>query len=280
VSFSPVVPIGGLAGWQFLTRTLASQRAAHDQSPLQIRETEAFRARIGDVRTAEDLVSDRTLLKVALGAFGLADDIDNRFFIRKVLEEGTRSDTSLANRLSDPRYAALADAFAFDSPIGPRTALSSFSEEIITAYEERSFETAVGDKNANLRLALGLERELEQLVARTKGGDAQWFSVIGNPPLRKVFETAFGLSPRIGSLDIDQQLGIFKEKAQTAFGTSAVADFVDPERLSELRSGFLLRAQLTEPSSAGVAPGAAGTALAILSGGSSSERVLSALYGV
>lgn len=280
MSFSPVVPIGGLAGWQFLTRTLASQRAAHDQGPQQVRETDAFRARIGDVRTAEDLVGDRTLLKVALGAFGLTDDIDNRFFIRKVLEEGTRSETSLANRLSDPRYAALADAFAFDSPVGPRTLLPSFSDEIIAAYEERSFEAAVGEKNANLRLALGLERELGQLVARTKGGDAQWFSVMGNPPLRKVFETAFGLSSRVGSLDIDQQLGIFKEKARTAFDTASVADFVDPEKLSELRSSFLLRAQLSEPAAAGLAPGAAGTALAILSGGSSSERVLSALYGV
>ena len=50
---------------------------------------------------------------VALGAFGLQDDLPNRFFIQKVLEGGTLSTDSLANKLSDPRYAALAKAFGF-----------------------------------------------------------------------------------------------------------------------------------------------------------------------
>lgn len=46
----------------------------------KIRNDEAyFRAKIGSVKTAEQLVSDRRLLKVALGAFGLEADINNRF---------------------------------------------------------------------------------------------------------------------------------------------------------------------------------------------------------
>jgi hypothetical protein len=65
-------------------------------------------------------VGDRRLLEVALGAFGLDDDIRNRFFIRKVLEEGTTSPSRrFANRLSDKRYLALAETFGFgDRPGG------------------------------------------------------------------------------------------------------------------------------------------------------------------
>ena len=41
------------------------------------------------MKSAADLVADRRLLKVALGAFGLEGEIDKKAFIRKVLEEGT-----------------------------------------------------------------------------------------------------------------------------------------------------------------------------------------------
>ncbi len=46
-----------------------------------------FEANIGKVETAADLVGDRRLLKVALGAFGMDGEIDKRAFLRKVLEE-------------------------------------------------------------------------------------------------------------------------------------------------------------------------------------------------
>ena len=45
---------------------------------------------------------------MALGAFGLQDDINNRYFIRKILEEGTTNEDALANRFSDTRPASRA----------------------------------------------------------------------------------------------------------------------------------------------------------------------------
>ena len=109
--FQPVLPLSGLPGWVLLNRTLESQTEAFNASPQIVRDTDYFVENIGNVRTAAELVSDRRLLPVALGAFGLDDDINNRALLQKVMEDGTAAPASLANRLADERYAQLSVAF-------------------------------------------------------------------------------------------------------------------------------------------------------------------------
>ena len=85
--FQPVVPFGGLAGWRFLQASLPTQQAAHENSgPIQ-RDVAYFRDNISKITSAEALVSDRRMLSVALGAFGLDGDINNTYFVRTVLEQ-------------------------------------------------------------------------------------------------------------------------------------------------------------------------------------------------
>ncbi|MEO0912023.1 MAG: flagellar protein, partial [Pseudomonadota bacterium] len=71
MNFAPAIPLTGIAGYQFLQRTEETQRATFDRSPLLAREVEYFKENIANVLTAEELVADRQLFKVALGAFGL-----------------------------------------------------------------------------------------------------------------------------------------------------------------------------------------------------------------
>ena len=101
--FTPIIPAGGLVGWRFLQNTQEAQFDSFTKSPQVRRDADHFRDRIGEISSAADLVQDRQLLSVALGAFGLQDDIDNRAFIRQVLEEGTVDDEALANRFADSR---------------------------------------------------------------------------------------------------------------------------------------------------------------------------------
>ncbi len=242
--FQPVLPLGGFAGWSFLTRTMDSQKDAYAKSPEVAREVKYFEENIGKIKTAEDLVSDHTLLKVALGAFGLSDDIGSKFFIRKVLEDGTLSNDALANKLSDKRYLKMSQAFGFgDYPV-PSTGLSDFGPKITAAYKERQFEAAVGEQNENFRLALGVDRDLAEIANKDLKEDTLWFTVMGNPPLRKVFETAFNLPKSFGTLDLDKQLATFKDKARAAFGDSGIKQFATPEKQEDLTRLFLLRADM------------------------------------
>lgn len=243
MTYQPVIPSGGNIGWTFLSRTRDAQQAAFDGSAAVVRNNEYFRETVGTIRTAEELVSDRRLLSVALGAFGLDDDIENRFFIRKVLEEGTLAEDAFANRLSDKRYSALADAFAFHlSP--PNTALSDFADDIVEKYRTRQFEVAIGEQDGDLRLALGFEREIDAIVADDLTEDAAWFTVMGNPPLRRIFEQALGLPREMAKVDIDRQLEVFRDKAETRFGVSHPAEFADPDLREKLVRNFLVRAEL------------------------------------
>ena len=255
MSFQPVVPMSGYVGWKFLTRTLEGQQAAFDKAPALQRDIAYFKERIGNVATADDLVSDRRLLRVALDAFGLGADIDSRAFVRKVLEDGTADPRALANRLSDRRYQAFSAAFGLAGQGPPGTRAAGFADRIAVLYTDRRFEVAVGASVPSLRLALSLRRDLVALAEQPGSETARWFTVMGTPPLRQVFETAFGLPPAFAALDIDRQLEVFRSRATTAFGDPGVAQFADPERLESLVRQYLVREDM-RGIGGGTAPGA------------------------
>jgi hypothetical protein len=246
MTFQPVIPLGGLVGWKFLERTLERQTAAFEASPDIVRDTDYFAAKIGSIDTAEQLVADRRLMRVALGAFGLQDDIGNKYFIRRMLEDGTLKGDALANRMADDRYKNLSKAFGFGDFATPRTKLSDFANEIISAYRERSFEVAVGEQDDNLRLALNATRELGAIASGSGENDTKWLKIMGNAPLRAVFETALGLPTGFGQLDLDQQISVFRDKAARQLGDGEIAQFGDSDKVEKLVQRFLVRAQISE----------------------------------
>ncbi|OIP82955.1 MAG: flagellar protein [Rhodobacterales bacterium CG2_30_65_12] len=254
MGFQPIIPFGGMAGWTFLQRTQAVQQRAFEAAPEIKRDTDYFAKNIANVGTAADLVSDYRLLKVALGAFGLDDDLPNKAFIQKVLEEGSLDPDSFANRMVDKRYLALTEAFGFDLGT-PSTQLSDFTDEILSNYNTRRFEIAVGAQDADMRLALALERDLGGIVDKDSTANGKWFSVMGNEPLRRVFETALGLPATLATLDIDKQLEVFRDRAKMVFGNGEVDHFSDPKARAELNRLFLVRSQIAA-GSAGISPGA------------------------
>lgn len=262
MSFAPSLSLGGYAGWALLKRTLPAQTAAFVKGAEIRRDEDYFRTNIGKIKTADALVSDRRLLKVALGAFGLDGDINNKAFIRKVLADGTLTTGALANRLADKQYQKLSAAFGFgDFPI-PSTQISTFPDKILSAYETRQFESAVGDQNGDLRLALNTQRDLPTIASKAGSSeDAKWFTIMGNPPLRKVFEKALGLPSALGTLDLDQQLATFKSKAAAQLGSDQVSQFTDTGKVETLIRRFLIR---SEADSYSAQSGASANALAIM----------------
>jgi hypothetical protein len=258
VSFAPQIPMTGIAGWRFLQRTQASQQAAFDKGPELTREIAYFEEKIGSIKSAEDLVADRRLLKVALGAFGLEGEIDKRAFLRKILEEGTTDERAMARRLTDPAYRKLAEAFGFGDPGGARTAEAGFAAKITAAYKTRAFEAAVGEADNSMRLVMNFRREIGDLA---KGEGASWFALLGSRPLREVVEKAYGLPKEFGQLDVDRQREILRDKTSALFGKDTLAAFQDPEAVEKVITRYLARAQVE----AGISPMARGAgALALL----------------
>lgn len=249
MTFQPVLPATGLVGWSFLKRTTETQEETLAQSPRVQRETTYFRQNIASVNTAEALVADRRLLGTALSAFGLQDDIDNKFFIKTILEQGGSSPDALANRLTDQRYRELASAFSFDQIEVQKTQSSDFAEELLEQALSNEFQVAIGEKDTDLRLALGLPSAISDIASRDISNDGKWFSVMGTPPVRAVFEAALNLPNSIGSLDIDRQLEVFKTQSQSIFGTDALEDFRESGLQETLTRKFLLSKEVASGNS-------------------------------
>lgn len=245
MTYQPVVPMPGLAGWRFLQRTMPAQTQSFARSTEVARDTAYFEANIGKIDSAEDLVKDRRLLRVALGAFGLSDDINNRAFIQKILEGGVLTPDSLANKLADDRYKDLTKAFGFgDFPV-PNTKLSDFGKRITDRFRTQQFAVAVGQQDDSMRLALNAQTALPEIANSSASEDTKWFRIMGTPPLRRIFETALGLPQSFGKLDIDQQLVVFREKAQSQLGVESVAKLAEQDKINQLVDRFLLRAQVS-----------------------------------
>jgi hypothetical protein len=184
-------------------------------------------------------------------------------FMGRVLESDASDPNSLVNIITDERYLALSRALNFESEVSERQYTNDFVEAVTSNYIERQFEIAVGNTDANLRIALSFERDLNEVVERGTTNDTYWFSIMGSRPLRAVFETAFQLPTGFGRLDVDRQLSDFKDRSQALFGTDQVKDFLEPETLSEIRSQFLTQSALGSQSST-ISPNSA--ALTLLGG--------------
>lgn len=244
MTIRPLIPQTGVMGWRFLQRTMGQQMAAFGQGATIQRDTTYFEAHIQHIDTAEQLVSDRRLLRVALGAFGLQDDIDNRYFIRKVLEGGTFTPDALANRLADDRYTRLAKTFGFGDLSVPHSKISDFGQKITGLYRDQQFQRAVGEQDGAMRLALYAQTQLPSLAADKGSDSTKWFRVMGTAPLRQVFEKALGLPHSFGRLDLDQQLGVLREKSERQLGIRSVNDLADPDIRDRLINRFLIRGQV------------------------------------
>jgi hypothetical protein len=263
MTFTPVIPTTGLAGWNFLQQTLPQQEKVFAESPAIKRDIDYFKDNIGDIKTLDDFMGDRRILKVALGAFGLGEEINKGAFVRKVLEEGVDARTDFARRLNNPDYIALAENFDFTN--GDLSVPQITIDDITDKYERQNFEIEVGNVNDSMRLALNFERKISEFTGQGSTEKAGWFRLMGSVPMRTVLESAFNLPTSFSNLDIDRQQEILSDKMSAKYGDRTIESFSDPEVLNDLIQNFLLREELDSGPSASTT---GSTALSILGGGS------------
>jgi len=260
--FSPVIPASGLLGWNFLQTTLTRQEEIHSKTPEIARDVDYFKENIGNIKTLDDFMGDRRILKVALNAFGLGEEINKGAFVRKVLEEGTEDRSSFANRLANSDYLALAETFNFSD--GDLSLSDSIVDQISANYQRQDFEIEIGEVNDTMRLALNFERKIDDYVGQGSSEAGGWFQIMGSLPMRQVVEKAFNLPSSFSSLDIDRQQEIFSDKMNAKYGDKSIEAFSDPEVVDDLIKNYLLRQEIESGPSA-LTPGS--TALSLLGGG-------------
>ena len=257
----PAVPFTGLAGLKFLDRTYDRQFGLFSSSPDIEREVDYFLDKAADVRSVDDLMGDRRLLRVAIGAFGLDDDIDKGAFIRKVLADGTVDQRSFANRLVEPAYREMSAVLGFGD-VGGYLFQESTRQKIADDFKARQFELSVGEQDVDLRLAMNFRREAVRIVGEGGSDNTIWLKLLGSQPLRSVIESALSLPSSFATIDLDKQIEIITERADRFLGSDGPNAFNDAEVMGQFVDRFLLNSQVANGFVSDNTPGL--TALTVL----------------
>jgi Protein of unknown function (DUF1217) len=193
------------------------------QAPNVERESAHYLENIGEVKSIDDFLANDRVYRYALKAFGLDDMAYAKAFIRKVLEEGTDKATTLANRLADPRYRDLAEAFNFSRYGEATTSFGRTQQGTVDRYLRQTMEEDAGVQNEGVRLALYFQRKAAEIESPME--------ILADPALLKVVQTALGISPLTAAADIDKQAAMITARLD-------LEDLKDPEKLDQFLARF------------------------------------------
>lgn len=202
-----------------LDRSLANTAKQTDTA----RETEYFKAHISEVKSVDDLLKNDRLYRYVMKAYNLDDMIYAKGMIRKVLEGGVSDTDSLANKLTDTRFKALATAFDFNTYGDATTATSAVETDTVDKYVRQTLETSEGENNEGVRLALYFARKASTATSA--------YGILADAALLKVVQTTLGISELSSLQDVDTQ-------AKTIDAMMDVADLQDPEKLDKFIQKF------------------------------------------
>ncbi len=107
---------------------------------------------------------------------------------------------------------------------GPNVTNSKFISTVVAMYTQAQFQSVVGNSSNTLREALYAQQQLP--------GITNWYSVMADPPLASVVQTALGLPADFGKLNVDQQNAVLQSKMP-------VADLQNPAKVSNLLNKFV-----------------------------------------
>lgn len=270
----PIQPslIGGsLSGYAFLKATQERQQATFESSTDIQRSVDGMREKLSEPFTLDDLMGDRQLLLPVMESFGLGSEINKGAFIRRIIEQGPDDPAGFAQRLNNPDFIELASVFEADSDGFIRLSDASV-DTLVTNFTNQAFQTAVGEQEPDLRLALNFETEIADLAADSASDRSFWFKVIGNSPLMEVFDAAFILPTGFANLDVDKQADYLQKRAEQKLGDNPRAILASGDATGTVIKDFLLQRQIEQGPSA-LTPGA--SALTLLSGGLGTQSLLS-----
>lgn len=224
-----------------------------------------FLSNITNVESVEDLLNDDDLISVVLKAFDLEDWAKSTTILKRVLSEDPEIFGSLSTVLGDKGMVSLAETFSFYD-IERKTSVQgeNFANNITDEFMWQKFMTSVSEVNSSIGTALQFQKSIPGLASNSMSENAKWYSVLGSTLMRNVFETALGLPDGFSQIDIDKQLEMIQEKAETRFGISSFSDLADKIIMNKVIHSYLLQDQL----SLGDSFGSEQIAMALLSNGS------------
>ncbi len=259
MTFQPVLPLSGFAGWNFLQETYDKQLQTYSASPQIQRDIDYFKEKFAQPISVEDFVTDPRLRRISLTAFGLNGEEWKTGYIRNILEQVQEPDSTFLQRLNNPQYTSFAEAL--EPANGQINLITSEIDTIAARYAAESFELAVGQQDDTMRLSLNYQDGIGELVTEGSTDEAVLFKLLGSTPIRTVLETALGIPADISQLDVDRQAEFLDDRLKSQFGINSVQDLKSPEVVEQVLQRYQILAGINQNLSA---TSSASTALVLL----------------
>ncbi len=181
-----------------------------------------------------DLVLYPELRGIVLSAFGIDKDAFTGEFFTSMLISDPNDPNSFVNLYDDDNWRALVDLIGSYADRGNSLQDEDYVSELISAYENKRFEIAVGEQDQNMRIALNFERLIQEFA------DAEsWFTVLADQPLRTVLDAVFTAPEGFINLEIEDQAEWYAARSRQLFGDATPAVFADPENVQEALRRYL-----------------------------------------
>lgn len=170
------------------------------------REISAFRERIGDIETVDQLLEDRELYVFVMKAYDLEDQIFGKALMGKVLEGDIDDPTALVNRLTDARFRDLHKGMGFLPNDGGNnnTFKAAWQDEMVDRFVERQFINSQADQNSTIGTVLEFRKQAS--------GITSGFGFLQNADLSDFIRTTLGIPAESAGLDIDRQAKTIEDK--------------------------------------------------------------------
>jgi len=234
--FQPVIPFTGNTGWKFLQSTYDRQLQTLSDTAQMKADRQYLADKLEKPVTTEAFLGDKRLMRVALTAFDIGGEEWKRGFIGKVPKEVADPESTFLARLNNPKYTAFAEAFKPKN--GQITLTRAGLENISKAFDAASFETAVGEVDDSMRLALNYKDDIKGLMGSGSSETAILYRLLGNVPVRTVLETALNLPADIRKLPVEKQAEFLKAGLQKQLGITDVKQLAAPEKVEQVIKPF------------------------------------------
>lgn len=156
-------------------------------------------------------------------AYGLEDMAFGKALIKKLLQEGLSSPTSMANKMTNPLYKEFAKAFDFAGKGAEATSAASATTGAVERYVQQTLEQREGDDNQGVRLALYFKRKASSITT-TMG-------ILADKAIMEFVQTTFNIPKAAAKADIDVQVRQLEKLID-------IKDFQDPKKVDMLIQRF------------------------------------------
>lgn len=196
-------------------------------------DTAYYKANIGKVKSAEDLLADTRLGGYVLYAFQLENEGLTRDDLIKVLNSDLTDPESPARKHENENVGKMAIAFNFDKHGEKATTFIAARDTTVPQYSRQTLEANAGEQNEGVRLALYFQRKAPDIK--------NFYNVLSDKALSQVVRTALGLPESMAQADIDQQVKTFAKKMN-------IEDLQDPKKLEKFVNRFTTMWEISNPS--------------------------------